>query len=222
MGICRVPTVLHIDASQTQVLMSPCHRQNCLEVSYPIPPHESPEEDDAMDTSPPQNPVGPFASSDEYDESIKHDLIKIVQQTPTKLRDAVAGLSDSQLDTRYKNWSIRQIVHHIADSHVHSYIRFRWSLTEDNPTIKAYEEADWVQLADCRQGDIEPSLALLEGLHAKWVQMLKVMSSEQFARTFVHPQSGETITLWTALNYYPWHARHHTGQITWLRDHHDW
>lgn len=175
-----------------------------------------------MPNTPPDDPAGAFAPVEEFGESIKRELIDAIQQAPTRLRTAVAGLMDAQLETRYKNWTIRQIVHHLADSHVHSYIRFKWALTEDNPLIKAYEEGDWVALTDSRQGDIEPSLLLLDGLHAKWTQALTAMTQEQFARTFRHPQSGETVSLWTALNYYPWHARHHTGQILWLRNEHGW
>ncbi len=173
-----------------------------------------------MTLTPPEHPAGILEQTGEYNETVRATLMDDIRQAPQQLRDTVADLSESQFDTKYKNWTIRQIVHHIADSHVHSYIRFKWALTEDNPTIKAYEEADWVRLRDCEQGDIEPSLLLLEGLHAKWVQTLESMSANDFSRTFVHPQSGETVSLWTALNYYPWHARHHTAQIQWLRDNH--
>ena len=170
----------------------------------------------------PDYPAGTFASAEAYDEDRKAELISAVRQAPARLRDSVTSLSDAQLDTLYKNWTIRQIVHHVADSHVHSYVRFKWTLTEDSPTIKAYEEADWVLLDDAKYGAVEPSLALLDGLHAKWVQMLLTMTEEQFTRAFVHPQTGETVSLWTALNYYPWHAQHHTSQIQWLRDLHGW
>ena len=172
--------------------------------------------------NPPSNPVGLFSLAGEYDESVKADNIEAIRNAPIQLKDAVEGLNDSQLDTPYRNWTIRQIVHHIADSHVNSYIRFKWTLAENHPTIKAYDEADWVELADSKSGDIGPSLALLEGLHARWVQTLESMTAEQFARAFVHPQTGDSIDLWTALNYYPWHGRHHTGQILWLRDQHGW
>jgi uncharacterized damage-inducible protein DinB len=172
--------------------------------------------------TPPQDPVGPFTPVDEYDEGLGTALIELLREAPSRLREAIAGLTETQLDTKYKNWTIRQIVHHLADSHVHSYIRFKWALAEPNPTIKAYEEADWVLLSDAQHGIIEPSLLLFEGLHAKFVQLLLSMTPEQFDRTFVHPQTGETVQLWTALNYYPWHSRHHTGQILWLCDQHDW
>ena len=173
-------------------------------------------------TQTPDNPAGEFAFVVTYDEALKAPLVDDIRQAPARLREAVSGLTDTQLDTLYRNWTIRQIVHHIADSHVHSYIRFKWALTESNPTIKAYEEADWVLLDDSKLGDIEPPLALLDGLHAKWTQLLDSMTAEQFARTFVHPQTGETVTLWTAINYYPWHGKHHTGQILWLREWNNW
>ncbi len=173
-----------------------------------------------MTLTPPENPAGVLPRIQPYDDAIGCSLIDVLRHAPQNLRDAVADLSDGQLDTKYKNWTIRQIVHHIGDSHVHSYIRFKWALTEDNPMIKAYEEADWVGLSDCQRGDIEPSLRLLEGLHAKWVQTLQAMTADQFSRTYVHPQSSETVSLWRALNDYAWHARHHTAQIQWLRDNH--
>lgn len=175
-----------------------------------------------MIATPPTNPVGKLGPTGSYDESRRTELTATLRDAPAHLRQAVAGLTAQQLDTRYKNWTVRQITHHIADSHIHSYVRFKWTLTENNPLIKAYEERDWVLLDDCQQGDVEPPLALLDGLHAKWVQLLESMTAEQFSRTFFHPQSAETVDLWTALNYYPWHSRHHTGQILWLREQHGW
>lgn len=171
-----------------------------------------------MSETPPDNPAGEFEQVGKYDESKRSRLIQMIAQAPEKVRSAVEGLSDSELDTVYRNWTIRQIIHHLADSHVHSYIRFKWAMTEPAPTIKAYEEGDWVQLDDSRRGAVGPSLALLDGLHAKWVQLLQTMNAEQYSRTFIHPQTGETVSLWMALNYYPWHCRHHTGQILWLRN----
>lgn len=175
-----------------------------------------------MTELPPDNPAGPFAPVAEFDETTKVALIESLRQAPSRLRDAVAGLSDEKIGTRYRNWTIRQITHHIADSHLHSIIRFKWALTEDHPKIKAYEEADWVQLVDCRQGDVSPAIALLEGLHTKWAQLLEMMTPEQFSKTFHHPQSGDSVDLWLALNKYEWHGRHHTAQILWLREHNGW
>ena len=170
----------------------------------------------------PDNPAGEFQSIEPFDESVKTEWIETIRLAPERLRRTVAGLSDSQLDTKYKNWTIRQITHHLADSHLNSLMRFKWALNEDAPTIKAYEEDDWVQLADCKIGDIDPALAMLDGLHAKWVQILGLMAQDQYARIFHHPQSGEPVSLWAALNYYAWHGRHHTAQIQWLREQNGW
>jgi len=167
---------------------------------------------------PPQFPAGPFQPEEKYDERRRAELIAEIEAAPVRLRAAIAGLSHEQLDTPYKNWTIRQIVHHLADSHVHSYIRFKWALTEDVPTIKAYDEGRWAVLDDARQGDVDAPLALLEGLHRRWVQLLRSMTPEQFARCFFHPESKQHVTLWTALGSYAWHGRHHTVQIIWLRE----
>ena len=170
----------------------------------------------------PQNPAGAFVPEEDYGPQRREEFIAVIEAAPAALRGAVAGLSEEQLDTRYRNWTVRQIVHHVADSHVNSYIRFKWALTEERPTIKAYDEGRWAALADSRAGDVRPPLALLEGLHARWVQLLRSMSAEQFARSFVHPETGKSILLSEALAYYAWHCRHHTGQITWLRQRHGW
>lgn len=173
-------------------------------------------------TTPPDNPAGSFVPVTEYDEAVRKQLINTIRHAAGRLRGAVEGLTGEQLDSKYKNWTIRQITHHVVDSHLHSIIRFKWALTEDRPMIKAYEEGDWVQLADSVAGDVEPSLVLLDGLHKKWVQLLEVMTPEQYAREFQHPQSGESVSLWLALNNYAWHSRHHTAQILWLRDSNGW
>lgn len=165
----------------------------------------------------PDFPAGEFAEV-EFSVKAKDELIGILAHAPCELRKAINGLSDEQLESKYRNWTIRQIVHHFADSHVNSYIRFKWALTEPTPTIKAYQEADWVDLVDSRHGDVNPSLHLLEGLHEKWVQLVKLMTDQQFQRSFVHPQTSETVSLWSALNYYAWHCRHHTAQILFIVD----
>lgn len=175
-----------------------------------------------MSASPPANPAGEFDLVPDYSDNVRATLTSAIADAPIRLKSATDGLTESQLDTLYKNWTIRQITHHLADSHLHSIIRFKWTLTEDHPTIKAYEEADWVQLADCKQGAIEPALAMYEGLHAKWVQVLESMSAEHYSRTFLHPQSGDSVSLWYAINYYAWHGRHHVAQIEWLRTQNGW
>jgi uncharacterized damage-inducible protein DinB len=172
--------------------------------------------------TPPQYPAGPLQPENHYGLQRRDEFIAVLESAPADLRHAVAGLSDAQLDTRYKNWTVRQIVHHVADSHVNSYVRFKWTLTEEQPTIKAYDDGRWAALEDARTGDIRAPLALLEGLHLRWVQLLRSMTDEQFARSFIHPESGETISLRAALCYYAWHCRHHTGQIAWLREQNGW
>jgi hypothetical protein len=170
----------------------------------------------------PQNPAGAFSPEEGYGPQRREEFIAVIEAAPAALRDAVAGLSEGQLDTRYRNWTVRQIVHHLADSHVNCYIRFKWALTEETPTIKAYDEGRWAALADSRTGDVGAPLALLEGLHAQWVQLLRSMTDDQFARSFLHPETGKTVSLSAALCSYAWHCRHHTAQITWLRGRHGW
>ncbi len=171
-----------------------------------------------MASDAPQFPIGPFVSDLNMGHDARRRCIDAISALPSQLRDAIAGLSDVQLDTKYRNWTIRQIVHHIADSHVNSYVRFKWTLTEDVPTIKAYDEGLWSALAESRHGDAVPSLQLIDGLHSRWCQLLFSMSDAEYDRTFHHPESGDTISLNTALAYYAWHGKHHLGQIVWLRD----
>ena len=170
----------------------------------------------------PQYPAGPFAPDEHYNDRRRQESIATLEQAPASLRAAVEGLSEAQLDTRYRNWTVRQIVHHLADSHANAYVRFKLALTEERPTIKPYDEGRWVALADSRAGCIDAPLALLEGLHASWVQLLRGLTEDQFARTYFHPEMGEEVPLFRALGSYAWHSRHHTGQILWLREHHGW
>ena len=171
---------------------------------------------------PPQFPAGPFTPEVGLDDQRRDHLIAQIEAAPRLLRQAVAGLTPSQLDTKYKNWTIRQIVHHLPDSHVNSYIRFKWALTEETPTIKAYHEGLWADLSDARTGDIGPALALMEGLHQRWVQLLRSLRAEQFSRSFLHAETGKLVSLSSALASYAWHGKHHTAQISWLRKQHDW
>jgi uncharacterized damage-inducible protein DinB len=171
---------------------------------------------------PPQNPAGEYVKSEYLSQDEITSLIDEIEQAPVALRNAVSDLSEEQLNTKYRNWTIRQIVHHLADSHVNSYIRFKWALTEDRPTIKAYFEDRWVTLEDSRTGPIDKPLGLYDAIHARWVQLLRTMKPGDFARSFVHPETGQTVRLDAALSYYPWHARHHAGQILWLREQQGW
>ncbi len=171
----------------------------------------------------PQYPAGPFQAEPlPYDAARRSELIAGIDGAPAALRQAVDGLSEDQLDTLYRNWTVRQIVHHLADSHVNCYIRFKWALTEERPVIKPYDEGRWAALEDSRRGDIRAPLALLDGLHARWVALLRSMTAEQFARAFFHPETGQEVRLDLALAQYAWHCRHHTGQIVWLRQDRGW
>jgi hypothetical protein len=170
----------------------------------------------------PQYPAGPFVPDEHYNDHRRQESIAVLEQAPSALRAAVEGLNEAQLDTRYRNWTIRQIVHHLADSHVNAYVRFKLALTEERPTIKPYDEGRWVALEDSHSGCISAPLALLEGLHANWVQLLRSMTQEQYARAYFHPEMGEDVPLFRALGSYAWHCRHHTGQILWLREQHGW
>ncbi len=150
-------------------------------------------------------------------------LIRQIREAPAGLRAAVQDLSDAQLDTPYRDggWTVRQLVHHVPESHMNGYIRFKWALTEDVPTIKVYDEAAWAEVHVARTLPIAPSLALLDALHARWVPLLEAMTEEDFARTYLHPEDGDT-TLDTALQIYAWHGRHHTAHIAALRDRMGW
>jgi uncharacterized damage-inducible protein DinB len=164
----------------------------------------------------PQDPAGPFVPEENPGCERRAELIAIIAEAPAILAKLVSALSDERLDVRYRNWTIRQIVHHLADSHVNSYIRFKWALTEDQPTIKAYDESRWAALPDSRKGNVAAPLALLNGLHAQWVQLVSLMSEQDYARSFVHPETGKTVSLNEALCYYAWHCKHHTAQIAWI------
>jgi hypothetical protein len=170
----------------------------------------------------PENPAGVFVQEANYSAQRRAELIEVIETAPTALRSAVDGLTEAQLGTRYRNWTIRQIVHHLADSHVNSYVRFKLALTEETPTIKAYDEGRWAALEDSRTGAIEAPMALLTGLHERWTQLLRTLTAEQFARSFTHPETGREIGLDAALSYYAWHCKHHTAQIIWLRGQNRW
>jgi hypothetical protein len=173
----------------------------------------------------PQYPAGSppsgLAGEGNYDEKRKAELIGQIERAPGLLREAVAGLSAEQLNTLYKNWTLRQITHHLADSHVNSYVRFKWALTEDQPLIKAYDENLWSALSDAKTGDVEPALHMMEGMHDRWVQLLKSMTPGDYQKTFRHPD-GRIISLSKALGIYAWHGRHHTAQIQWVRNQRAW
>jgi len=149
--------------------------------------------------------------------------IDAIAQTPERLNAAIAGLSREQLDTPYRpgGWTVRQVIHHLPDSHMNSYVRFKLALTEDEPTIKAYDEALWAKLGDSQETPIEVSLALLEALHKRWVTLLRGMGPGDFARRLVHPERG-AMSLDDVLTTYSWHGQHHVAHITSLRHRMSW
>jgi uncharacterized damage-inducible protein DinB len=171
----------------------------------------------------PQYPIGKFQARSEISAAERKQLIKQIEEAPKKLRAAVQGLSKKQLDTPYREggWTLRQVVHHIPDSHLNAYVRFKLALTENHPTIKPYEQQLWAELLDARTAPIEMSLDLTDALHKRWVLLLQSMKPEEFARTFNHPETGVQ-NLDRILQLYAWHGRHHTAQITSLRDRMGW
>lgn len=156
-------------------------------------------------------------------EAERQQWLADIEQTPARLRAAVAGLTEAQLDTPYRpgGWTVRQLVHHLADSHINSYVRFRLALTEDEPTIKPYNQDLWANLSDARTAPIESSLALLDNLHQRWVLLLRSMKPEDFARTLKHPESGRA-TLEKNLAVYAWHGKHHIAHIEGLKERSGW
>lgn len=172
--------------------------------------------------SPPQNPAGDYVPEPNPPAANRNDWIAEIAALPGKVRTLVAGFSPAQLDTKYRNWSVRQIVHHLADSHVNAYVRFKLALTESGPTIKPYDETKWAELPDTKTADVSLALALLDAVHAKWGVVLKAMSDADFARYYVHPEYQKQFTLGEALGLYAWHGRHHTGQVEWLKAQRGW
>jgi len=177
------------------------------------------QKDDTQDL---RYPIGRFTPPGASTPELRTEQIDTLRKLPERIRTAVAGLSDAQLDTPYREggWTARQVVHHLADSHANSYIRFKLALTEDWPTIKPYDEAAWARLADSAL-PVEGSLAFLEGLHGRWTALLDSLSEEDFARGFHHPEMGRQ-SLATALAHYAWHSRHHTAHLTGLRQRRGW
>jgi hypothetical protein len=168
-------------------------------------------------------PVGKFQFPESVSASELASFVDQIAETPARVRSAVAGLADSQLDIPYRpgGWTVRQLAHHIPDSHMNSYVRFRLALTEDTPTIKPYEESRWAELEDARSMPVEPSLALLESLHARWVPLLRSLADTDWKRSFRHPELG-LIRLDQNAALYAWHGRHHVAHITGLRGRMGW
>jgi len=168
----------------------------------------------------PRFPVGRFERPQAaLSTSERGAAIDVLAKAPQEFRAAIAGLNDAQLDTPYRDggWTVRQVIHHVPDSHMNAYVRCKLALTEDTPTVKPYDETKWAELADSRSPLVEDSLRLLESLHARWVYLLKRMQMSDFARLLNHPEWDAPMSLDTLLALYAWHCRHHVAHITELR-----
>jgi uncharacterized damage-inducible protein DinB len=163
-------------------------------------------------------PIGPFQYMGNLNDAQRAGFIQKIAETPQRLREAVAALTPEQLDTPYRpgGWTARQVVHHLPDSHMNAYIRFKLALTEEYPIIKPYDEGRWAELADVQQAPVETSLQLLAALHERWVLFLRSLSGADWARTFVHPERG-VMTADELLALYAWHGPHHVGHIASIR-----
>ncbi|MDX1671088.1 MAG: putative metal-dependent hydrolase [Balneolaceae bacterium] len=167
-------------------------------------------------------PIGTFQRTDPFTFKQIGRWIEEIKELPSKLEKAVVPLDDEQLDTPYRSggWSVKEVVHHIADSHMNGYVRIKWALTEKEPTIKTYNQEDWAELADY-QGPVELSLALIDSLHARWGILLGQLGEEAFNRTFIHPENG-VMKIGHLVQLYAWHGNHHLAHITTLLEKNDW
>ena len=168
-------------------------------------------------------PIGKFQWEDNLSDERRKKLIDQIAELPAKFRDAVKGFDEKKFDTPYREggWTVRQLVHHVADSHMNAYIRFKLAMTEDEPTIKTYEQQKWADTADSLQVGAEVSLGLIDGIHARLATLLRSMSAADYSRKFNHPEHGK-MSLERLLGLYAWHGRHHTAHITELRRRSGW
>jgi uncharacterized damage-inducible protein DinB len=169
-------------------------------------------------------PIGKFAKPEKVTAEMLKEYINIIENFPARLRNEVAGLTDEQLDTPYREggWTIRQVVNHVSDSHMNSLMRLKLALTENIPTIKPYYEDRWAELADTKKMPVEPALKMLEGIHQRWAVLLKSLTKEQFSKSFIHPEHGREIRLDENLALYAWHCNHHLAHITNLKKRKEW
>lgn len=168
-------------------------------------------------------PIGKFSSKEEYIKSELNQFISRIESLPLRLENTVAGLSASQLDTPYREggWTVRQVVHHIADSHMNAYIRVKWSLTEVTPMIKAYDEKGWAETPETK-ADPNISIALLKALHAKWTVLLKQLSAADLKKEYIHPETKKHVRLDSLMGMYAWHGDHHLAHINSLKGRNGW
>jgi uncharacterized damage-inducible protein DinB len=168
-------------------------------------------------------PIGKYIPL-EYSDAQLREWINEIKQLPSILEEAVLNLDESQLETPYRpeGWTLKQLVHHVADSHMNAYMRFKLGLTEENPTIKPYDEAAWAELSDTKNLPINISLTILHAVHIRWTEVLKNISQEEWNRTVFHPEHQRTMTLWNLLGMYAWHGKHHVAHVTQLRKRNNW
>ena len=173
--------------------------------------------------SDPRFPIGKFIFAGSPDQAQRKKLIDDIAQTPAAMRAAVKGLTPQQVETPYRDggWTVRQVTHHVSESHMNGYIRFKLALTEDTPTIKPYMEDRWAELPDVQSTPLDVSLALLDSLHDRWVRLLRALQPQDWKRTFNHPELG-IVPLEKNLALYSWHGRHHAAHITELRKKMGW
>jgi uncharacterized damage-inducible protein DinB len=176
-----------------------------------------------MDLEKLKYPIGRYQVERNIDKAAIRSWIKEIEMLPQKLSEAVKGLSEKQLQTPYRpeGWTVQQVVHHIADSHMNSYIRFKLALTEDKPMIKPYDEKLWAELPDSKEVDIYVSLDLIRSLHKRWTELLKQLSNEELNKEFLHPESGIK-KLKESIGHYAWHGNHHLAHITTLKQRMNW
>lgn len=173
-------------------------------------------------------PIGKENEQEEYgsgfDERLKIQLLTDIKMLPSNLEYAIQNLDSAQLETPYRpgGWTVKQLIHHVADSHMNAYTRFKLGLTEENPVIKPYDQEAWAKLSDTEKLPINISLTLLHALHTRWYQFMFDLTESQWQRTVYHPERKTTITLWSLLKSYSWHSRHHTAHITFLRERMKW
>jgi uncharacterized damage-inducible protein DinB len=169
-------------------------------------------------------PIGKFVKPDFIDDQLLQQCFNDIETLPTKLKAAVKGLTEEQLNTPYRpdGWTVKQVVHHVCDSHLNSYIRFKWALTEDTPVIKTYSQALWAGLKEYELLSVEDSLAFIEVLHKRLITLLRSLTKEELEREFIHPEMKTKIKLRNNIALYAWHSKHHTAHITSLRKRNGW
>jgi len=177
-----------------------------------------------MDLEKLKYPIGKFHFPEVITAQDITNWIADIESTPAKIASAVEGLSDKELDTPYRpeGWTIRQVIHHLPDSHMNSYIRFKWTLTEDEPTIKAYDETLWAELEDGKNAPVEMSIQLLTALHIRWSRVLKNLTATDLEKMFTHPETGKKLSIKYLVALYSWHGRHHLAHIISLKERMNW